>query len=92
MTLVKIGGCVTLTLPRSLVRELGLVPLIGGTPGALDAITDVAGVEVGQTTLVSGEGRLVVGKGPVRTGVTAVHPRCRTSADAVRSASRPPRK
>ena len=64
-------------------RELGLVPLIGGTPGALDAITDVAGVEVGQTTLVSGEGRLVVGKGPVRTGVTVVHPRGRTSADAV---------
>jgi D-aminopeptidase len=64
-------------------RELGLVPLIGGTPGVLDAITDVAGVEVGQTTLVSGEGRLVVGKGPVRTGVTVVHPRGRTSADAV---------
>jgi L-aminopeptidase/D-esterase-like protein len=64
-------------------RELGLAPLIGGTPGALDAITDVLGVEVGQTTLVSGEGRLVVGKGPVRTGVTVVHPRGRTSADAV---------
>src|SRR6185503_5110590 len=64
-------------------RELGLVPLIGGTPGALDSITDVAGVEVGQTTLVSGEGRLVVGKGPVRTGVTVVHPRGRTNGDPV---------
>jgi D-aminopeptidase len=64
-------------------RELGLVPLIGGSPGALDAITDVAGVEVGQTTLVSGEGRLVVGKGPVRTGVTVVHPRGRTNGDPV---------
>jgi len=67
--------------PRA--RELGLVPLIGGTPGTLDAITDVAGVEVGQTTLVSGEGRLVVGTGPVRTGVTVVHPRGKTSGDAV---------
>jgi len=67
--------------PRA--RELGLVPLIGGTPGSLDAITDVAGVEVGHTTLVSGEGRLVVGKGPVRTGVTVVHPRGRTSNDPV---------
>ena len=46
--------------PRA--RELGISALIGGTPGSLDAITDVAGVEVGQTTLVSGEGRLVVGR------------------------------
>jgi L-aminopeptidase/D-esterase-like protein len=67
--------------PRA--RELGISPLIGGTPGPLDAITDVAGVEVGQTTLISGEGRLVVGKGPVRTGVTVVHPRGRTSNDPV---------
>jgi D-aminopeptidase len=67
--------------PRS--RELGLAAHIGGTPGALDAITDVAGVEVGHTTLISGTGRLVVGKGPVRTGVTVVHPRGRASADAV---------
>ena len=58
--------------PRA--RELGLVPLIGGTPGALDAITDVAGVEVGHTTLISGEGRSCVGKGPVRTGVTVDPP------------------
>jgi len=67
--------------PRA--RELGLVPVIGGTPGPLDAITDVAGVEVGHTTLVSGEGRLLVGKGPVRTGVTVVHPRGKASGDAV---------
>jgi D-aminopeptidase len=64
-------------------RELGISALIGGTPGALDAITDVAGVEVGHTTLISGDGALVVGKGPVRTGVTVVHPRGRQSADAV---------
>ncbi len=57
--------------PRA--RELG-IPL-DGTPGPLNAITDVAGVEVGMTTLISGEGRLIVGKGPVRTGVTAVLPR-----------------
>ncbi|HSR41668.1 MAG TPA: hypothetical protein VLL48_05845, partial [Longimicrobiales bacterium] len=48
-------------------RALG-VPLVG-TPGPLDAITDVAGVEVGHATLIRGEGRLVVGEGPVRTGV-----------------------
>jgi L-aminopeptidase/D-esterase-like protein len=64
-------------------RELGLTPLIGGTAGPLDAITDVAGVEVGHTTLISGSGRLVVGGGPVRTGVTVVHPRGKSSADPV---------
>jgi D-aminopeptidase len=64
-------------------RELGITPLIGGTAGPLDAITDVAGVEVGQTTLISGSGALVVGKGPVRTGVTVVHPRGKASTDPV---------
>ena len=54
-------------------RELG-IPL-DGTPGDLNAITDVRGVEVGQVTLISGQGKLIVGKGPVRTGVTAVLPR-----------------
>src|SRR5271156_3610370 len=57
--------------PRA--RDLG-VPF-DGAPGKLNAITDVAGVEVGHTTLISGEGKLVVGQGPVRTGVTAVIPR-----------------
>jgi L-aminopeptidase/D-esterase-like protein len=56
---------------------------IGGTPGALDAITDVPGVEVGHTTLVSGAGRVVVGKGPVRTGVTVVLPRGKANPDPV---------
>jgi L-aminopeptidase/D-esterase-like protein len=46
-----------------------------GTPGPLNAITDVHGVVVGHTTLVSGEGPLQIGLGPVRTGVTAVLPR-----------------
>jgi L-aminopeptidase/D-esterase-like protein len=67
--------------PRPRSRDLGLP--IGGTPGALDAITDVAGVEVGHTTLISGTGVLVVGKGPVRTGVTVVHPRGKANPDPV---------
>ncbi len=49
-------------------------------PGPLNALTDVAGVEVGHRTLVRGEGPLVVGQGPVRTGVTAIHPRGRAGA------------
>jgi D-aminopeptidase len=61
--------------PRA--RDLG-VPF-DGTPGPLNAITDVAGVLVGHTTLISGSGRLKVGSGPVRTGVTAVLPRGRDS-------------
>jgi D-aminopeptidase len=64
-------------------RERDLKLPIGGTPGALDAITDVAGVEVGHTTLISGSGKLVVGKGPVRTGVTVIHPRGKANSDPV---------
>jgi L-aminopeptidase/D-esterase-like protein len=59
--------------PRA--RDLG-VPF-EGTPGGFNAITDVKGVEVGHVTLISGEGRLVAGRGPVRTGVTAVFPQGR---------------
>lgn len=58
-------------------RDLG-IPFHGAAPGPLNAITDVAGVEVGVTTLVTGEGKLVEGQGPVRTGVTAILPRGRT--------------
>src|SRR5262245_26428179 len=65
--------------PRA--RELG-IPL-DGTPGPLDAITDVRGVEVGHTTLISGSGKLVVGKGPVRTGVTVIHPRGKANTEPV---------
>jgi D-aminopeptidase len=54
-------------------REMG-IPL-DGTPGPLDAITDVPGVAVGHATIVRGAGPLRVGVGPVRTGVTAVFPR-----------------
>jgi D-aminopeptidase len=65
--------------PRA--RELG-VPF-DGTPGAFNAITDVKSVEVGHTTLISGSGKLKVGEGPVRTGVTAVLPRGKDSQDPV---------
>lgn len=65
--------------PRA--RDLG-VPF-DGKPGPFNAITDVRGVEVGHTTLISGEGKLKVGVGPVRTGVTAVLPRGRASSEPV---------
>ena len=54
-------------------RDLGIP--FDGTPGKFNAITDVPGVEVGYTTLISGEGKLERGKGPIRTGVTAILPR-----------------
>jgi D-aminopeptidase len=54
-------------------RDLGIP--FEGAPGKSNAITDVPGVEVGYTTLISGEGKLEVGEGPVRTGVTAILPR-----------------
>ena len=60
---------------KSAIRARALGIPFDGLPGKLNAITDVAGVEVGFTTLISGEGKLEVGKGPVRTGVTAVVPR-----------------
>jgi len=65
------------TKPRA--RDLG-VPF-DGTPGPLNAITDVKGIEVGHTTLISGEGKLNVGVGPVRTGVTAIIPRGKQSSN-----------
>ncbi|MDX6631149.1 MAG: D-aminopeptidase [Gaiellales bacterium] len=60
---------------RPRARALGIP--FQGTPGDCNAITDVPGLEVGYATLISGEGPLVVGRGPVRTGVTAIHPRGR---------------
>lgn len=75
-----------------LVLALGAAPLVAqtarardldipfdGTPGRYNAITDVAGVKVGHATIISGSGALVRGKGPVRTGVTAVLPRGKES-------------
>jgi L-aminopeptidase/D-esterase-like protein len=62
--------------PKPRARQLG-VPF-NGTPGPLNAITDVAGIEVGHTTLIEGSGPLVAGKGPVRTGLTAILPKGKT--------------
>ncbi|MEQ8689994.1 MAG: P1 family peptidase, partial [Pseudomonadales bacterium] len=80
------GLCWSLTLISMLVlppiafgqdgvraRDLGIP--FSGSPGPLNSITDVAGVEVGHKTLISGDGELEVGAGPIRTGVTAILPR-----------------
>lgn len=79
VVILAIGGALPLIAlgqhePRA--RDLGIP--FAGTPGPLNAITDVAGVTVGHTTLIVGEGKLDVGSGPVRTGVTAIHPRGKT--------------
>jgi L-aminopeptidase/D-esterase-like protein len=71
--IVALAALEAQTLTRA--RDLGIP--FDGTPGPLNAITDVAGVEVGMTTLIRGDGPLVMGKGPVRTGVTAILPRGR---------------
>ena len=73
------GGAGAADRPRA--RDLGIP--FPGQPGPLNAITDVAGVEVGYTTLIAGEGTLEVGKGPVRTGVTAILPRGRSGVSGV---------
>jgi D-aminopeptidase len=74
-------AALTLAQTKHRARDLG-VPF-DGTPGPNNAITDVKGVEVGHTTLISGSGKLKVGEGPVRTGVTAVLPRGKDSLDPV---------
>ncbi len=66
---------------RERARDLG-IPL-DGTPGRYNAITDVAGVEVGYVTLIEGQGKRVIGQGPIRTGVTAVLPRGRATLEPV---------
>jgi D-aminopeptidase len=73
----------TQTRPRG--RDLG-IPFPGKT-GPLNAITDVAGIAVGHVTLIEGEGKLVPGKGPIRTGVTAILPRPRGNWDPVFAAT-----
>jgi L-aminopeptidase/D-esterase-like protein len=62
--------------PKPRARNLGIP--FDGAPGRFNAITDVGGVEVGFTTLISGDGKLVGGKGPIRTGVTAIFPQGRS--------------
>jgi L-aminopeptidase/D-esterase-like protein len=77
----------TTPLNEKPMRARGLGIPFEGTPGALNAITDVKGVEIGMTTLVQGDGPLVVGKGPVRTGVTVIFPRGKTAKDSVMAAT-----
>jgi len=69
---------------RPRARALGIP--FDGTPGLLDAITDVPGVEVGETTLISGSGPLRAGRGPVRTGVTVILPQGRSGRGGVAAA------
>lgn len=76
---VSTWGYAQTTKPRA--RDLGIP--FEGAPGKYNAITDVAGVEVGYKTLIEGKGDLVVGKGPVRTGVTAIFPKGKGSLDRV---------
>jgi D-aminopeptidase len=66
--------------PSGLTRGRGLGLAFAGRPGPFNAITDIANLEVGYTTLIRGSGRLVRGSGPVRTGVTAILPRGRQRA------------
>ncbi|HEX8027336.1 MAG TPA: P1 family peptidase [Vicinamibacterales bacterium] len=79
IVLLAIGSGTAQTRPRG--RDLG-IPFPGQT-GRLNAITDVAGVAVGHVTLIQGEGKLIPGQGPVRTGVTAILPRPRGNWDPV---------
>jgi D-aminopeptidase len=81
LTLLVFATLTMQTPSKPRARDLG-VPF-EGTPGPLNAVTDVTGVEVGFTTLISGDGPLDVGKGPVRTGVTAILPRGKASTDPV---------
>ena len=81
LVLVIFSSSIVISQTKGRARDLG-VPF-DGTPGPNNAVTDVKGVEVGHTTLISGDGKLVVGQGPVRTGVTAIHPRGKNSNDAV---------
>jgi L-aminopeptidase/D-esterase-like protein len=79
MLIISVSSYSQSSKPRA--RDLGIP--FDGTPGKYNAITDVAGVEVGYKTLIEGSGKLIVGKGPVRTGVTAIFPKGKGSLDRV---------
>jgi D-aminopeptidase len=81
--LLVLAGSVTNASAQSAQRARDLGVPFEGTPGPLNSITDVKEVEVGYRTLISGEGKLQVGIGPVRTGVTAIFPRGKSSVDPV---------
>jgi L-aminopeptidase/D-esterase-like protein len=76
-------GCALLLTAQNKPRARDLGVPFEGAPGPLNSIVDVAGVEVGHKTLISGNGKLQVGVGPVRTGVTAIWPRGKQSSDPV---------
>src|SRR5262245_19794977 len=78
LALASLAGASLLVQAQAKPRARALGIPFDGTPGPLNAITDVAGVEVGHATIIRGEGPLVIGQGPVRTGVTAVWPRGKT--------------
>ncbi len=81
--------CAVVSIPlfsQDSPRARGLGIPFDGVPGRYNAITDVAGVEVGHATVIFGEGKLVEGKGPARTGVTAVLPRGKGNTDQVMAA------
>ena len=77
LSLISLAAAQATPPAKPRARDLG-VPF-DGSPGPFNAITDVFGVTVGHTTLISGAGKLQVGKGPIRTGVTAVLPRGKDS-------------
>ncbi len=81
LTFLPVFAGMATTEASERARDLGIP--FGGEPGTLNAITDVAGVEVGQVTLIEGKGALKVGTGPIRTGVTVIHPRGKNSTDPV---------
>ena len=83
LTLTGLLLCMDTSMAADKPRACDLGVPFDGIPGPLNAITDVAGVEVGHTTIIEGSGKLVRGKGPVRTGVTAIIPRGKKNMDAV---------
>jgi D-aminopeptidase len=85
LSLVVAAAIPASTQTRQRGRELGIP--FPGQPGPLNAITDVPGIAVGHVTLIEGEGRLVPGEGPIRTGVTAILPRPRGNWDPVFAAT-----
>ncbi len=80
--LITLAGVATAqSQSKARARDLG-IPL-DGTPGSNNAITDVAGVEVGFVTLIKGAGKRIIGQGPIRTGVTAILPRGKATLEPV---------
>lgn len=73
ITFIGLLSCYQVNSQKPRARDLGIP--FSGTPGVFNSITDVKGVEVGYSTIISGNGKNILGNGPVRTGVTAIFPR-----------------